>query len=548
MQIRIGIFLCDCGGSLNNIDFAKIKGNLEKLEDIAFVDISHNLCLEEGGKAIASRILTENIDRVVIAACAPGLCEHIFITLLESLRFNPNLLSLANIREQCSWAHEGDVTEKALELIEMAVEKVRFLQPLGRKEVPVDKKTLVVGGGFSGMKAALDLSNLGLKTTLVERASALGGKLEEFGGSYGFETSSGEMLSSMRKAIEGNRDIEVLTSAEVTRVEGEAGNFSTRIKGGEGEFSRSFGAIIFATGYRSEMLPQDFELRPVNIISQRKLIEILQAPEKLERKPETIGFILDVSDENSRLPALLALNNSLAIKDKLGSEVYIFCKSLKVDSERVEKLYREARNRGVVFLKFEERPRICEEDSRVKVEVKDVLLGEETSLSCDSLVAEEKVLPPEETEVLSSILNTKVDSQGFYQDENVYLYPVDSGRKGILFVGPCRGNLDIVRASMDVASAVMGAYELLAPGKAMVEAEKVKVDPEKCRACLTCLRVCPHGAIRLVRVDTQKEVAQISDLACGGCGVCAAICPAKAIRFEGYADEQILAEVEAIGE
>jgi len=94
----------------------------------------------------------------------------------------------------------------------------------------------------------------------------------------------------------------------------------------------------------------------------------------------------------------------------------------------------------------------------------------------------------------------------------------------------------------------MSIYKLLCPGKVMVEVEKVKVESERCRACLTCVRVCPHGAIQMVRVDTEKEVAKIYDLACDGCGICAAICPAKAIRFEGYADEQILAEVEAIGE
>ena len=549
MQVKIGIFLCDCGGSLRNIDFPKIRGNLEKLEGVAFVDISHNLCLEEGGKALASRILSEDINRVVIAACSPELCEHNFMRLLESLRLNPNFLSIANIREQCSWAHKEDVTGKALELLRMAINKARLLQPLERKEVPVNQEVLVVGGGFSGMKSALELSQLGLRATLVEKGSALGGKLSELEGFYGLGASPKEMLGSMTRAIEEGKNIEVLTSAEVTRVEGEVGNFTVRIRRGGEEFSRSFGAIIFATGYRAEILPRDFELRPgVNIISQRNLIEILQAPEKLERKPETIGFILDVSDESSRLATLLVLNNALAVKEKWGSEAYVFCRNLKVDSEGAEKLYREARARGVAFLKFEEKPQISDKDGSVKVEAKDVLLGEEISLSCDFLVVEEKVLPPEGTEALSSILNIGLDSQGFYQNENVYLYPVDSGRKGIFLVGACRGDLDISRASMDVASAVMGICELLVSGKAIVEAEKVRVDPDKCRACLTCIRVCPHGAIRLVRVNTEKEVAQIYDLACGGCGICAAICPAKAIDFEGYADKQILAEVEAIGE
>jgi heterodisulfide reductase subunit A len=549
MELRIGVFLCDCGKSLRNIDFPKVIVAAEKCPDVVHVGLSSDLCLREGIEEMLSNIKGKDINRVVIAACSPELKEEAFRRALEEAGLNPNFLSMANIREQCSWAHDGDVTEKAVELIGMAVEKARFLKPLEKTEIPVNKDVLVVGGGFSGMKAALDLSNLGFRTTLIESASVLGGKLGEFEGFYGFKISPRETLSLIRKAVEESRDIEVLTSAELTRGAGEVGNFSVRIKKGKEEFSRSFGAIIFATGYRGEFSRNDFQLRPgVNLISQQKLVEMLRSPERLDRRPETIGFVLDVSDENSRLPTLSTLNDALAVKEKLGSEVYVLCKSLKVDSEGAERLYREVRDRGVMFLKFEERPRISSDDGRVKVELKDVLLGDEVTLFCDFLVAEERILPSEGTKALSSMLNTRIDSRGFCQDENVHLYPVSCERKGIFSVGACRGDLDIARASTDIASAVMSTYELLAAGRAVVEAEKVKVDPQKCRTCLTCIRVCPHGAIRLVRVDTEREVAQISDLACEGCGICAAICPAKAIEFEGYADEQILAEVQAIGE
>jgi coenzyme F420-reducing hydrogenase delta subunit/Pyruvate/2-oxoacid:ferredoxin oxidoreductase delta subunit len=94
----------------------------------------------------------------------------------------------------------------------------------------------------------------------------------------------------------------------------------------------------------------------------------------------------------------------------------------------------------------------------------------------------------------------------------------------------------------------MSVHELLSSGKILVDVEKVKADPQKCVACLTCIRVCPHRAIQLVRADNSKEVAGISDLACYACGICAGICPAKAIRFHGYRDEEILAQIEAIGE
>jgi heterodisulfide reductase subunit A len=93
----------------------------------------------------------------------------------------------------------------------------------------------------------------------------------------------------------------------------------------------------------------------------------------------------------------------------------------------------------------------------------------------------------------------------------------------------------------------LSAYKLLSSGKVAVEVEKVKIDPDKCRMCLTCIRICPHDAIRVVQVNPERQTAQIFDLACDGCGMCAAICPARAIKFEGCSDEQMLSEIEAIG-
>ncbi len=490
---------------------------------------------------MTSCIRDKNIDRVVVAACSPEFKEHVFQQALENAGLNGHLLSVANIREQCAWAHEGDVTEKALELIRMAVNRTRLLQPVEEKELSVNKGVLVVGGGFSALNSAIQLSQLGLPTTLLERESTLGGRIRELENMYGFKT--GPMI----EAAEGAKNIDILTSAEVLEVEGKIGNFMVRIRKGAEEISRSFGAIVFATGYETEVTDQDFQLKPgVNIISQERLAQMLQASSPKGR-PQTVGFIFDFYDENSRFPTLATLSNALAIKQKWGSEVYVLCRDVKVDSEGADQLYREAREHGVVFSKFEEKPRISADDGRVKVEAKDVFLGEDMTLICDLVVAEERILPPAGTKDLSFLLSIRTDSQGFYQDENVHLYPVASERKGIFFIGGCRGDLDFQRALADVSSVVMNVYGLLSSGKVVVEAEKVKVDPQKCVACLTCIRVCPHSAIQLARTEGEKEVAEISDLACDACGVCAAICPAKAIKFEGYSDEQILAQIEALG-
>jgi len=541
METKIGVFICNCGGSIKNINFDAAREKVAKIPSVTCVNLSSNLCLGEGKEKMLSYIKEENIERVVVAACSPELKEHIFRQVLEGAGLNGHFFSMANIREQCSWAHEGDVTVKAVELIKMAVNRIRLLQPVEKKELSVNKEVLVVGGGFPAISSALQFSRIGLRTTLLEKKPNLGGKLREIEGFYSLETSS------MIGAVEEDENIEILTSTEVVGVEGKIGDFTVRIRKGAEEILRNFGAIVFATGYETEVSPQDFQLKlGINIISQERLAQMLQAS-SVERKPESVGFIYDVSDENSRLPTLATLNNALTLKERWGSEVYVFCKNVKVDSEGVEKLYREVREHGVMFLKFDEKPRISAEDGRVKIEAKDILLGEDVTLTCDLLVAEEKLVPAEETEALSTLLNIRTDSRGFYQDENVHLYPVSSERGGIFFIGGCRSDLDFQRALVDVSSVVMGVYKLLSPGKILVEAERVKVDRQKCRTCLTCIRVCPHSAIQLVRVDNEKEVAEISDLACDGCGICAAICPAKAINFEGYSDEQIVAQIEAIG-
>jgi len=549
METKIGVFLCNCGGAIKNIDFDAAVKKVAKFPGVTCVNLSSDLCLEEGKKKMISCIKEENIERVVVAACSPEFQEHIFRKVLEKAGLNDHLLSMANIREQCSWTHDGDVTEKAVELVKMAVNRVRLLQPMEKKELPVNREVLVVGGGFSASNTVLQLSRVGLRTTLLEKEAVLGAGTEELESFYGFDT--GSMIS----AVEVDKNIEVLTSAQMTEVGGKIGDFSVRIRQEGGEILRKYGAIVLATGHQTELAldsePQlraeDEAISGLNIVSQEQFCCML-GNSGLETEPKTIGFMFDFSDENSRFTTLATLNNALAAKKKWGSEIYVFCKNVKVDSEGMEKLYREARDCGVVFLKSEAPPRITAENGRVKIEAKDVFLGEDVILACDVLVAEELYLPAEGAENLSYLLSIRRDSKGFFQDENVHLYPVGSEKKGIFFIGGCRGDLDLGRVLTDISSVVMKVHELLSSGKILVELERVKADPQKCVACLTCIRVCPHGAIQLVRVDGSKEVAEISDLACDACGICAAICPAKAIKFQGYRDEEILAQIEAIQE
>src|SRR4030043_859915 len=463
MEARIGVFLCNCGGTIKNIDFDAVVKKITKSPRVSCVNLSFDLCLEEGKKKMLSFINKENIESVVVAGCSPEFQEHMFREVLRKAGLNGHLLSMANIREQCSWAHEGDVTEKAVELVKMEINRTRLLQPVEKKELPVNKEVLVVGGGFSAGNAALQLSRAGLRTTLLEKKAVLGGgpkRLESF---YGFDP--GSAIS----AVERDKNIEVLTSAQMTEVEGRIGDFRVGIRKDGGEILRNYGAIILATEYQTELALDTGVKSSPNIVSQEQFRSMLRNP-GLEAQPKIIGFMFDFSDENSRFPTLATLHNALEAKRKWGSEIYVFYRSVKVDSEGVEKLYQEARDCGVGFLKSEVAPRIAVENGQVKIGTEDVLLGEDVTLACDLLVAEELYLAVEGSESLSSLLSIRRDSRGFLQDENVHLYPVASERKGIFFVGGCRGDLDLGRVLTDISSVVINVRELLSSGKILADA------------------------------------------------------------------------------
>ena len=119
----------------------------------------------------AEAIKEQGLDRVVVAACSPSLHEPTFRSCLEREGLNPYMVEMANIREQCSWVHtdRDRATEKAFELVDMARAKVAQSEPLFRSRVPVTKRALVIGGGISGIQAAIDIGMAGHEAVIVER-------------------------------------------------------------------------------------------------------------------------------------------------------------------------------------------------------------------------------------------------------------------------------------------------------------------------------------------------------------------------------------------
>ncbi len=176
---RIGVYVCHCGANIaGSVDCAAVADYAATLPDVVVARHDGYSCSQTGQTLIKDDIAEFGLDRVVVASCSPRLHEPTFRQCIADAGLNPYLLEMANLREQCAWVHSNDkpaATEKAKDLVKSAVARVRFLAMREEFEVPVEKSTLVIGGGIAGIQAALDLADSGYKVVLVEKKASIGG-------------------------------------------------------------------------------------------------------------------------------------------------------------------------------------------------------------------------------------------------------------------------------------------------------------------------------------------------------------------------------------
>jgi heterodisulfide reductase subunit A len=178
-KLRIGVFVCDCGLNIaGTVDCEAVAKFAETLDDVAAVVRNKYTCADPGQNEIKKAIIEHKLNRVVVASCTPKIHEPTFRQCVADAGLNPYLYEMANLREHCSWVHQGEkekATEKAKDLVKSAVARARVLEPQIEAEVPVTKAALVIGGGMAGIQAALDLADAGHKVYLVEKEPSIGG-------------------------------------------------------------------------------------------------------------------------------------------------------------------------------------------------------------------------------------------------------------------------------------------------------------------------------------------------------------------------------------
>jgi len=552
---RIGVFICHCGINIGGfLDVPEVTKYASNLPNVVLADNNLYTCSADTQTIIKDTIKEYHLNRVVVASCTPRTHEPLFQETIREAGLNRYLFQMANIRDQCSWVHMNEwdkATEKAKDLVRMAVNKARNIEAIERIKLPVTQKTLIVGGGISGMVAALNFATQGYETFLVEKQKELGGFARHI-----YNTLEGgnvqEFVSDLIEKINSNKLIRVFTQAEIEIIDGYIGNFKTTVIHGPKKEKTEFehGVVLVATGAK-EYQPTEFLYGQNNkVILQSEFEKLLNTSNDINDK-KSVVMIQCVGSRNdehpycSKMCCAEAIKNALLAKQKNPNvEVVVLFRDIRTYGFK-EKYYREAREKGVIFIKYEENepPEIISEGSVLKVKLKTAKMGEIT-IESDLLVLSAGIIAKrEDNEELAMMLKVPLNDDNFFLEAHVKLRPVDFATEGVFVAGLAHCPKPIEDSISQANAAVARACTILSKDEIEVEGKIGEVDMARCTGCGMCIDNCAYNAIELIDDRRFGRVAYINSVLCKGCGACAGNCRCAAIDIRGFTGEQIFAMI-----
>lgn len=556
---RIGVFVCHCGINISGVvDVPGVDKSVEGMEGVVYHTESLYSCSQDAQEVIKQKIKEHNLNRIVVAACSPRTHEPLFQETLKDAGLNRSLFEMVNIRDQCSWVHAKEpaaATDKSKDLVRMGIAKVRLSKPLPEQTVPVTARALIIGGGPAGMTAALNIADQGFPCYLVEKTNSLGGCLQTM--QYTMQGDDpAALLNDLTEKIKKNKHIEVLTNSEVKEISGFVGNFSSIIttqKGGkEEEVTIDHGVIIIATG-GSEHRPALYELGQSKKVVTQQDLEVQLAEKGKNRAPNSVVMIQCAGSRGedlaycSKVCCTNAVKNALKIKEiNPSSQVIVLYRDMRTYGF-AEDSYREARQKGVLFIPYEvdNKPVVAAKGTKVSVTFFDPLLQEDVTMAPE-LIALSVGYVPQDSAKISKLLKVPVNADSFYMEAHVKLRPVELPVAGVYLCGMAHAPKPLDEIIVQAQAAAAKASMPLVKGMVSVEPIVSHVNQDECIGCGLCTSLCPYQAIQMIKVDKKKKAETIT-ASCKACGICAAHCPTFAISMGGFTNEQLDAQIKAFG-
>lgn len=549
---RVGVFVCNCGINIGSVvkvpevaAFAKALPGVVHTEEFLFS------CSQDNIIRIQERIGEHDLNRVVVASCTPRTHAPLFQGSMKEAGLNSYLYEHANIREQSSWVHREsseEATEKAKDLVKMAVAKVRLLKPVQTAFIDVNQRTLVVGGGVAGMTNALSLAEQGYAVTLVEKTGSLGGRATELRYSLKGEDIPA-FVAKLKADVEKNQLVEILLNAEVEEVAGYLGNYRTTVTNDNGtKVTVEHGAVIIATG-ADAMEPTEYLYGSHEAVITQTGLEQKLADQGLG-KAKTVVMINCVGSREpekpycSRVCCTHAIKNALKVKElDPGANVVILYRDIRTYGFK-EEYYTEARRKGVIFIRYsaDEKPIVVANGSKVTVTVTDHVLQQPLKIDADILALANGIQPRPDTEKLSQLFKVPLNADGFFLEAHMKLRPVDFAADGLYLCGLAHGPKNLSETIAQANAASVRAVTLLSKGRLESLGITAELDEDLCKGCGICVSACAYGA----RVyDERRGKVMVREVLCQGCGACVAACPSGATQQKGFEKEQLIAMMDA---
>ena len=551
-NIRVGVFVCHCGSNIGGlIDCKELAEYAKTLPNVAHAEDNLYTCSETGLSSIKKAIEEHKLNRVVVASCTPRTHELLFRKCISEAGLNPYLFNFVNIRDQCSWVHmkyPQEAFDKARDLIKMGAAKAVKLEPLDKVMVNINSAVLVIGGGISGMSAALSLSRQGFKTYLVEKEDKLGGRLNNLYKLFPYEIDASELLEKMKNDVNNAIDLEVYTSSRIKNIEGFVGNYEIEIDKNGTIVNLTVGAIILAVG--------SLLLTPTNLFRYDGKKRITQGELEVKFKNgdfkasnivmiQCVGSRIDERPYCSSVCCMTALKNALIIKEKNpNANVTILFRDLYTPGTKYEEYYRKTRTKGILYIRYDvDKTPIVEED---QIKVFNKYLGEEMALPYDLLVLSTPLIANDDNKELAQLLKVPLEANKFFLEAHVKLRPNDFATDGVYVGGSAKWPVDITEAITQGYAAAARASTILSHDLIEVEGATSSLpeyNKSLCSGCEICIKVCPYQAIK----KNENDEIEIIEALCKGCGVCGATCTNQAIIIRHFTNDQIYSEIYALG-
>jgi len=568
---RIGVLVCHCGINIGKyVDVPGVVDYVKTLPYVVHCEANMYSCSSDSQTRIKELIKEHDLNRFIVASCTPRTHESLFQETCQEAGLNKYLFEMVNIRDQCSWVHMTEyeaATEKSKDLIRMAISKSRLLKPQKEETLKLTPTTLVIGGGVSGMTAALNIADQEFKVYLVEKESELGGNLKHLNVLYPTQEEAGNFLNDIVEKVKSNKNIEIFLNSKIESVKGFIGNYDVSITDSKNKAKEmKIGTIIVATGGQ-EFKPKGLFLydgKNKNVITQ------LELEQKLKSKDnswlDNIKRITTILCTNSRqkegitycsnICCGIGIKNVSILKElKPDLDIVVLYRDIQMAKKEFEEYYRE-RRKDAMFLRYslDKIPQITKNKGKVDYNIKlfDTNLQSDLEFDTDLIILSTPMVPADNLKELAKMLKVPLDKNGFFLEAHVKLRPLDFATDGIFLCGCAQWPKNIQDSISQANGAAGRASRFLSAGQITTSGLIAEVNPEVCIGCGKCEPVCPYNAIELIEATKEFEdvtiiinKSYINSALCKGCGTCAATCPIGAISVKHYDFEQIGAMIDS---